>query len=83
MDHGWAKTPLPGALQSGAFPRACCLLSLGAPAAGKETRVPGAAALSPAPSSTGAALPLLAGFLLLLSCPLTSCSRLSSSFFFS
>lgn len=26
---------------------------------------------------------LLAGFLLLLSCPLTSCSRLSSSFFFS
>ena len=38
---------------------------------------------SPTLSSTGAALPLLAGFLLLLSCPLTSCSRLSNSFFFS
>lgn len=35
------KRPLPGAPQSGAFPHACCLLSLGAPAAGKEIRVPG------------------------------------------
>lgn len=28
-------------------------------------------------------IPFLAGFLLLLSCPLTSCSRFSNSFFFS
>lgn len=35
------------------------------------------------PEGAEPALSFLAGFLLLLSCPLTSCSRFSSSFFFS
>lgn len=102
-DHGWAlpKRPFPGAPQSAAFPRACHLLSLGAPSAGKEIRVSGGRqpplghtacyaaepqlkpAAPPPPRAARGCPPLLAGFLLLPSCPLTSCSRLSSSFFFS